>query len=88
MKSFKKLGGKIKAKVIDKTSDLLSAPAVFISNRKIAQGNRDLATIKEVRKYPKSANSFGPDGVTPAGRARAAYEEVKMRLTPKKKKNR
>lgn len=77
------IGNKINAgknKVIDVTSDILSAPKRAYYGAKMKQANRDYDTIKEARKYPASAASFDASGApTQALKARTARDEVAMR---------
>jgi hypothetical protein len=76
---------KMKSKVVDMTSDVLSARPQWQARKAAKQADRDVSTIKYARQFPKSANSFNENGVTKAGMARAAVDEVKSRLARKKK---
>jgi hypothetical protein len=76
---------KMKAKAIDFTSDVLSARPQWNARKAAKQADKDVATIKYARQFPKSAASFSDNGVTKAGMARAAVDEVKYRIQKKKK---
>jgi len=78
---------KIKNKIVDVTSDVLSAVPQWKSYKSKQQADRDVAVIKNHRGYPKKGvNQFDENGmVTAYGKSLSAYNEVKSRVTKKKK---
>jgi hypothetical protein len=81
-----KIGGTVKTiknTIIDKTSDVLSAPTRAYYGAKSAQSGRDADALKLARGY-KGAPSFDSSGApSDALKARTAADEVRSRLTGK-----
>jgi len=79
----KSIVSKIKNKVVDVTSDILSAPARYKANKSIAESNRVADAIKMTREA-KGAQDGG-DYRDPLFRARATAAAAKVSMKPKKK---
>ena len=75
----------MKNKVIDKTSDVLSAPARMTSNAKIRQSTRDFQALRTARAYDDAPNFDNFGRPTNALKARTAADEVRQRLGALKK---
>ena len=76
----------IRDKAIDKTSDVLSAPARIKAKRVIKRSGKDAEILKKVRQF-KNVPNFTKDGKpSDALKYKTAAEEVRMRLKKKNKK--
>ncbi len=76
---------KVKAAVVDATSDVISAPARIGAAMVSDQATKDVKTLRRARAYD-NAPSFNEDGTpTDAMMARSSADEVRMRRAPKKK---
>lgn len=73
-----KIQGAKKA-VIDKTSDVLSAPARMYYGAKSRQSDRDYNTLKRARAYDDAPSFDKLGNPTDALKARTAADEVRMR---------
>lgn len=73
----------IKKTVIDKTSDVLSAPARIYYGAKERQGNRDADTLKNAREM-KNVPDFDKKGApTEALKVRTAADVIRDRINKK-----
>lgn len=83
--SAKESAKKAKAKTVDVVSDVMVAPARMQLKRTMKQSDKDVKALKTARAYD-DAPSFDSKGMpTDAMKARSAADEVRMRLTKKKK---
>jgi len=74
-----------KEKIIDVTSDVLSAPARLKARKTMRQADSDVKILKEARAYDNAPN-FNDDGsVTDAFKVRSLARGVKDRLNKKNK---
>lgn len=81
---MKKAMKKTKKAVIDATADVISAPARIKAGMDMKQADKDVAALKQARKFPKDAASFDLKGrPTDALKARTAADEVRMRRAKK-----
>ena len=76
---------KLKKKIVDVTSDLLSAPARFKSNQQIKTGTYETNILKEARNYKKgSYDEFDKKG-KPTRQTMVVSEADRIRDKYKKK---
>lgn len=68
---------KIKTKIVDKTSDVLSLPARLRANRITRGADRDVAVLKKDRA--SGGNFIEPDATNPAFQTRSLANDVRYR---------
>lgn len=77
---------KIKNKVVDIVSDIISVKPRWKAKKAMMQADYDVATLKKARSYD-SAPDFDEMGMpTDAMKARTMADTVRMRITKKNKK--
>lgn len=77
------LADRIKGKVIDKTSDVLSFPKRFKEDRRVKRFNKTADILKQTRKY-KGMPDFDAKGrATDALKMRTIADTLKARLNKK-----